>query len=130
MAVQLNSVNTLDEGVNISPSISVGSNTTHAPCKNVTKEVSFVQINLQKSKIASSIVCTKATEWSSKPLFIALQEPWIQKGGTIGNRPRDVQVFATSHSRAALMVSKDLHTWAMTDYLSGSGSLRVKYRQQ
>jgi len=122
MAVQLNNGNNVTanlDGVNL-PSLS-GLNVTNTPptsvC-NTTKEVSFVQINLQKSKIASSIVSSKTIEWSSKPLFIALQEPWLLKGGTIGNRPRDVQIYAAPNSRAALMVTKDLHTWAMSDFTS------------
>jgi hypothetical protein len=76
----------------------------------------FKQINLQKSGLASGNLAKSMINWSKLPLFVLMQEPAVQKGGSISGLPKGTQVFAGKTPRAAIAATRDLNAWAMDDF--------------
>jgi ribonuclease HI len=79
------------------------------------KTVTFKQINLQKSAMATSNLAAKVSDWSSSPLLVFLQEPATHKGRLV-SFPAGCQTFAGSKPRAAILASSDLNVWAMESF--------------
>src|SRR6266487_2692394 len=77
--------------------------------------VSFKQINLQKSKVATSNLSKCLVDWSNSPLLVFLQELATHKG-RIGSLPRGTQIFAESNARAAILTTPGLKVWPMPDF--------------
>ena len=80
--------------------------------------VSFKQINLQKSKVATSNLSKCLVDWSSSPLLVFLQEPWTSRG-KICSLPRGTQIFAEPNARAAILATPEMKIWPMPEYSTG-----------
>ena len=83
--------------------------------KTKLNKAQFFQINLQKSKTATSNLANCMVNWSNSPFFVSVQEPATYRG-RIGSLPSGTQIFAADNPRAAIMCSPDLNTWALAEH--------------
>ena len=75
--------------------------------------VSFKQINLAKSKVASAYFGDKLVEWSRCCLVAFLQEPATTSRGQLESIPPGAQRFSTLKPRAAIIATKDISLWPL-----------------
>ena len=95
-----------------------GASTSASTYRHLTRQdpryVSFRQINLAKSKVASADFAKRLVEWSPCCLVAFLQEPATTPRGLLESIPPGAQRFAALKPRAAIVATKDLSLWPLS----------------